>query len=251
MGPFRVILKTYGPEGHLQGSEELVSEPAAVDTASMGSFFSGQGAAAARTFGKFLQLWESPECQTSLDPGACVAFVPALLLPGDLMKNLPGAKDTVGEEPSGKKRMAAAAVWTIGSGIDGYISGQLSGNDRLAGMMVDVAATLALNSMHRILRSLVKREASTRFGLSPVSEYCPGIGGGGMETIPGLIALTGAEGSLGLGFGPGMMRPVKSRCSVMLLEEGVSCQEPADRRCEPCLGEKCLYGQLGGCQMGR
>jgi hypothetical protein len=247
--PFKVHIRTYEGECGFGPSEEILCGPAEIDNVSLRTFFSKQGAAAARSCERFLSLWEDKDHQNVMTPGACVAFSPLAALPVGLLQSLDAYINDQGENVSVKTVVAAAVVWTAGGGIDVCISRLLAGKDHLTGMIMDVAATQVLNSMHRILRRLVKRESVRRFALYPVQEYLPGTGGEGLEHIPWLITMTGADNELDVSVQKSMMRPIRSRCSVMLLAEGPPDIDLADLRCEPCSGERCLYRQIGGCQL--
>ncbi len=248
MDTFRVCLRTYDREGCHEPPEFLFCGPSGIDTVSLGEFYSGQGTAAEKAFERFLILWNDPECQKAMTPGACIAFVPPSILSADILSGLhsdPGGRE---ERMQRNIRMAAASVWTLGGGIDGCINGHLPEENHLAGMILDVAAAQTLVSMHRILRSLIRRESISRFALFPVREICPGVGGVGMGSIPELITLTGADSELDVCHDKGVMRPLRSRCSLILLSDDPPDVELAELPCEPCQGEKCLYRQIGGCQ---
>ncbi len=249
MVPFKVHIRIYDGECGFGPSEETLCGAAEIDNVSMRAFYSKQGAAAARSYERFLSLWEDKDHQNVMTPGACVAFSPLAALPVGLLQSLEAYINDRGKNVSVKTVMAAAVVWTAGEGIDVCISRLLAGKDHLTGMIMEVSATQVLNSMHRILRRLVKRESVRRFALYPVHEYLPGTGGRGLEHIPWLITMTGSDNELDVRVRKSMMRPIRSRCSVMLLAETPPDIDLADLRCEPCREERCLYRQIGGCQL--
>lgn len=232
-----------------QTPETLSVGPLNPDMISLEAHYRQQGEVVLGNFGKFLNIWESREFRRLMEPEASMAFVASETVSG-LLKSFgtgEGGRNFI--EAIESSRRAAMFAWTIGERIEACIFRHLQGKDRLIGFMMDAASTLMLNEMLCLLRDLITREAFSRFGLFPTAEYCPGIGGGGLAMIPDILKITGADRYLGLRTGKGMIKPIKSRCSIVLLGAESEARNLGNLPCVPCQGKKCLYFQLGGCHV--
>lgn len=224
------------------GSPEL-------DLELLGSRYKGQKAALSGSFAQFCKIWESIDCRRSLDPEGCISFITKGSFPALLQAIEKGPLESCFSETLHRSSMAAISVWTLGGKIEEKVTRHKREGSRLTGFIMDAALSLTLNRMYSLIKDMIIDKALSRFGLFPTAGFFPGTGAMGIEVIPQIIRMTCADSLLGMSYDRGMMHPVKSRCSVILLGDAPFAQSLDDLPCDPCPGKRCLYYQIGGCHV--
>lgn len=218
-----------------------------LDPGSLESRYKDQKASLSGSFAQFCNIWESSEFRRSLEPEACIAFITKGSFHALLKDRENGQDDTLLTEALERSSMAAISVWTLGERIEGTAHRYSRGGSPLPGFIMEAALSLTLNRMYSLIKDMIIDEAFSRFGLFPTAGYFPGTGAMGLEIIPQIIRMTCADNLLGMRYDRGMMHPVKSRCSVILLGDASFAKRLDDLPCDPCPGERCLFYQIGGC----
>lgn len=200
----------------------------------------GTRAFARREFEAFRTQWEG---ETGEDlRKAAARFV---LLTGEEL----GKKGLLNLPIPGKD-LAVVALWTLGPKLEKHASGLLDVKREIEGILYDVAGSLTLIGMHEQVRQWIRNEIAVPNNLNIVNEFYPGGPGLEMHTLATTLSIADEEGTLGITCRGGeLLHPLKSGCCIFLLGEGAEKTLPPIEPCNPCLGNKCLYFQMGGCHM--
>lgn len=200
----------------------------------------GKRAFSRRKFETFRTQWEGKSGEALRKPAAKLVLLPE----EELMRQGLGNVSI----PTGG--LAVVAIWTLGPELEKYASRLLEDQREIEGILFNVAGSLTLIAMHDQVRQWIKDEIALPKNLNIVEEFYPGGPGLGMQTLASLLSLVDEEETLGVTCQGGeLLHPLKSGCSIFMLgdgeEKGLSPVTP----CDPCLGKKCLYFQMGGCHM--
>ncbi|MDO4218903.1 MAG: hypothetical protein Q4C78_02815 [Synergistaceae bacterium] len=140
-----------------------------------------------------------------------------------------------------------AAVWTLGNALENYVNYLMANNNLTAGLMLDVAGSVALRNIRHDLINWVDTHSrgKARF---VCAEYYPGLKVFPLKFVPRVLEITDAYNILGVSASENcFLTPAKTKCAFFFL--GQEAHKTAPIRCIPCLDKKCLYWQMGGCHM--
>jgi len=250
MNNFKVSVRAYDVKEDPEAHDIRRIENIGLDMGSLEVHYRRQGEACFSSFRKFSVLWESPHLREVVEPEGSIVFIS----PGALSGKLEGSETTAAGKAFRKSLETSTRIalmaWTIGSGIEEKISRYCAGKERVVGFLLDAAASLLLNEMHKIMRVLVREEAWSRFSLSPMAEHYPGVGRSGSSLIGHVLEISRSACRSGIEVdNQKMIHPEKSQCSAVLLGEEKNAVILANSPCIPCPGKRCPYFQLGGCHV--
>ncbi|WP_281680972.1 hypothetical protein [Synergistes jonesii] len=238
MKKIKIYHSAYG-EKDVQISE---SEEIRVDLSSLEEFYSALGERQMRCFRKFVGFWDGGGRERLLAPQAVVKILPHEIISNEF-KEAPELID--------KGEKAALVVWTIGKALESEAGDMTSSaGSIMTGLLLDVAGSIALYSMHAELIGWIKKNIGAPAGKYICGEYYPGIGRMRQDLMEKVVALGETERLMGVtASGTSLLHPRKSQCAFLALgaKEG-ECSVKTEP-CSPCNGKKCLYYQLGGCHM--
>ncbi len=144
----------------------------------------------------------------------------------------------------------AALVWSIGDALEIKSIEWMQQKKNMKGLLLDVTGSLCLYAMHSALLDWIDERIASPIGLSAIEEYYPGVDGCNSGIIRKIQEMSKSEHSIGVRpHGDCMLYPRKSQCSFVMLGTGASKPMKRYAPCNPCLGRRCLYRQLGGCHM--
>ncbi len=200
----------------------------------------GNRAFSRKVFADFQEQWTGTVGRDLRKPASRLV----LLNTAELKKNLNGPFDP------GPAPYAVAALWTLGQHLEDFSSRLLEGKQEIQGILFNVAGSLTLINMHKEVRQWVGMHLAKPRKLNIVGESYPGGPGLEIETLPALLNLVDGEESLGISCRDGeLLHPLKSGCSLFFLGPGKERLLSPFQPCDPCLGKKCLYYQMGGCHI--
>lgn len=217
------------------------SEEVRVDLSSLEKFYSGLGDKQLLYFRKFAEFWEESGEERFFQPQAVIKTMPAEVMAAEF-KNVP--------ELENKKEKTALLVWTTGAALEKE-AGRMTAaaGSIMTGLLLDVAGSIALYSMHDVLIGWLKKEAA-HSGLFICGEYYPGIGNMRQDLMERIVSVGETEAFINVtASGASLLFPRKSQCAFIALGSSECECEIKIEPCRPCSGKKCLYYQLGGCHM--
>lgn len=145
----------------------------------------------------------------------------------------------------------ALAVWTLGVDLEKASSAMTATNgERMKGLFLDVAGSMALFAVHDGLLDWLRQGEARRRSLSLVDEFYPGFNGVNATLMEQIEALGRTKETIGVeSRGEAMLYPRKSQCSFIAFGKGPDGTLKNPEPCDPCLGRRCLYYQIGGCHL--
>lgn len=219
---------------------EFPGLPLAVDLSPLERHYQALGKRHVPKVEAFRRFW-AQEGEGLLAPRASVAGI----APEEVADVLP-------REVTGSAGTLVLMVWTLGDGLERECERVMSqqGN-AMWGLLLDVAGSIALYDMHRLLREWVG-SPDRPFGENHVvGEFYPGSGNTSRPLVESVERLGRTAATLGAETrGSVMFHPRKTQYSFLCLgkEGGAFFGGPSP--CSPCAGRRCLYYQLGGCHLG-
>lgn len=145
-------------------------------------------------------------------------------------------------------RWAFPTVWSLGRGLDDHSVCLKRNNHSFEALLFDMAGGLIALQVNRKFKKWLAETLLAPAGFSFLGEILPGKDGVKMEIVPDICNLAYALERTGVSVGQdNFLSPLKSGCAVVLAGHGPATDLSFIPRCEPCLGSKCLYSQLGLC----
>lgn len=219
----------------------IVKCPIELDISPMTEHYTRLGAKYSKTLNKFMESWNSEWNDDLLHPLArVVRFTP------DETNCMFGGKVKWSRTTS----ETLLAVWTIGAALEKKCSELMTTGDAMAGLMLDVAGSIALYEIHRALMNWVRSSITTPGGLHITDAFYPGFGNVDQKMMNEVADSARTKDTIGVeAQNQSLLSPRKSQCSFLMLStEGADIAITATP-CAPCNGKQCLYYQLGGCHM--
>ncbi len=192
---------------------------------------------------EFVRYWRDGAEEACLEPAARI-----VVMTDETFRKTFGEALPLQRRPEGT---VAMAVWTIGRELERRSSELTATNgERMKGLLLDVAGSMALFAIHDAVLQWFREGLAEPKGLALIDEFYPGFGGVNATLMEGIESLGRTSETIGVeSRGASMLYPRKSQCSFIAIGEGVDGTRKDPLRCEPCLGARCLYYQLGGCHL--
>ncbi|NLD04769.1 MAG: hypothetical protein GX672_02590 [Synergistaceae bacterium] len=192
---------------------------------------------------KFIPLWEREWEPELFDPKARI-----VLLENKNVERSFGEEINYGDADTD---FTALMVWTVGEGIEKKSAKLMSlRGDLMSGFLLDVAGSIALYDMHRVLLEWVSDKVQREHSKFVSAELYPGFQNT-LQLIMDKIEITGkTEETIGVKAQSNLMlKPRKTQCSFVGFGNESVALSSSVMKCNPCSGKRCLYYQLGGCHM--
>jgi len=192
---------------------------------------------------KFIPLWENEFEDGLFEPKARIA-----LMSFYNMKKKFGCFVDYGKV---NINMSALMVWTVGEEIERKSSSLMSlRGDLMLGCLLDVAGSIALYGMHKILLKWINDNVGKSSGNFLSGEVYPGLISTTKDLMDKIEVSGHTKDTIGVSAqGNLMLKPRKTQCSFVGLGPETHLEKLPVMPCYPCSGKKCLYYQLGGCHM--
>lgn len=222
---------------------ELEGPDIAVDFSALVEHYKNLGKNNLKYLEKFIPLWEREWEPEFFDPKARIV----------LMEN-ENLKRTFGDEVdygNVNTNFSALMVWTVGEDIEKKSSKLMSlRGDLMSGFLLDVAGSIALYGMHRVLLEWISDKIHREHSKFVSAELYPGFQNT-IQAIMDKIEIVGkTEETIGVSAHSNLMlKPRKTQCSFVGFGNEKAVLSSSVLPCSPCTGKKCLYYQLGGCHM--
>ncbi|MCF7935538.1 MAG: hypothetical protein K9L28_04285 [Synergistales bacterium] len=230
-----------GPSPEDAGTVDAV--PVTVDFSHLREHHRRMGTKHLENVDEFLAYWHGEAEQRFADPRARVVLMDA-----------PTGRETFGQDlqrEEGKDSLIAMAVWTVGSRLEEESAEMASRNgERIRGLLLDVTGTLMLFAIHDALLDWLRKGVAEPRGLSLTEEFYPGFSGIDSHMMERIQSVGKTGETIGVTARKGyVLHPGKSQCSFVTVGEGEEGIQKGPPPCNPCLGVRCLYYQLGGCHL--
>lgn len=225
------------------GITELEGPDISVDFSNLIEHYKRRGEKNLECLEKFLPLWDKEWEPELFDPKARI-----------VLKSDENIKSTFGKEFNYgdiDTSMTALMVWTVGEDIEKKSSKLMSlRGDLMSGFLLDVAGSIALYDMHRILLDWVSKRVEREHSKFVSAEFYPGFKNASQFVMDKIEVEGKTEETIGVSASDKLMlKPRKTQCSFVGIGNEKVQLSPFASPCDPCSGKKCLYYQLGGCHM--
>ena len=219
------------------------SPPMDVDFKMLAEYYSSLGEKHKKNFDKFLEYWSNEGFEKLFHPAARAMTMPLAVAIENFGSELLQTNESVDE--------VCMFVWTIGDQLETTASRIMSDkSEMMTAFLLDVAGSIALYDMHDVLLGWLKSDKAANKNKYINGEYYPGMGSMRQDLMEKVAALGATEDIIGVGAsGSSLLHPRKSQCSFIALGAAEHEVVVKSQPCEPCLGKRCLYHQLGGCHM--
>lgn len=230
VGPTDGIIQIEGPE-------------AAVDFSALIEHYRTLGENNLKYVERFIPQWEEEWEPDLFDPKARI-----LLMSDENMRQKFGDTIDYGEA---EISLSALMIWTVGEEIEKKSSKLMSlRGDLMSGFLLDVAGSIALYEMHKLLLGWVSDKVETDHSKFVSAEFYPGFKNAPQSVMDKIEAEGKTEETIGVtAHDKSMLRPRKTQCSFVGFGSKKVHLSSSVGPCDPCSGKKCLYYQLGGCHM--
>ena len=192
---------------------------------------------------KFIPLWEAEWEPELFDPKARI-----VLKSTENVRSLFGKEVNYGDVNTS---ITALMIWTVGGKIEKKSSKLMSlRGDLMSGFLLDVAGSIGLYQMHRVLLEWVSDKVERDHFKFVSAEFYPGFKNAPQSIMDKIEAEGKTEETIGVtAHDRSMLRPRKTQCSFVGFGDKKVQLSSSVGPCDPCSGKKCLYYQLGGCHM--
>jgi hypothetical protein len=225
------------------GTAEIEGPEAAVDFSALIEHYRTLGENYLKDADKFIMQWKEEWGPRLFDPKARIL----LMSDENMRKNFGDVIDFGKAETT----LSALIVWTVGEAIEKKSEELMSQSGNLmSGMLLDVAGSVALYSMHRPILEWLSGKVCREHSKYISAEVYPGFTDVSHEIMDRIEKTGNTEKTIGVrAEGSSMLRPRKTQCSFVGFGTNEIPLSSAVRPCVPCSGKKCLCWQLGGCHM--
>ena len=222
---------------------ELEGPDIAVDFSALVEHYKNLGKNNLKYLEKFIPLWEREWEPEFFDPKARI-----VLMENENLKRTFGDEVDYGNVDT---NFSALMVWTVGEDIEKKSSKLMSlRGDLMSGFLLDVAGSIALYGMHRVLLEWISSKIHREQSKFVSAELYPGFQNT-IQAIMDKIEIVGkTEETIGVSAHSNLMlEPRKTQCSFVGFGNEKAALSSSVLPCSPCTEKKCLYYQLGGCHM--